>query len=57
MKIFKDYPLLLAWMLIITAISLYGLFHVKIELHLDTTEKARVSVKSTTSPLSFKEEK
>lgn len=57
MKIFKDYPLLLAWMIIITAISLYGLFHVKVELHLDSSDKAKISVKSTASPLSFKGDK
>jgi len=53
MRVFKDNPLLLIWLLILTVLVIYSLFHVRVSVNLNTPEKAQVSVKSNHSFLIF----
>lgn len=48
MKIFKDNPILLIWLVLITALVIFSFFRVKITVHLDTPEKSQIQMKTRT---------
>lgn len=51
MRIFKDNPILLIWLIILTALAVFSLFSVKVTVNLQVPDKASATVKtSQTNP-------
>ncbi len=49
MRIFKENPILLIWLIILTALAVFSLFSVKVTVNLQVPEKASASVKTNHS--------
>lgn len=44
-KLFKENPLLLIWLLVLTALVIFSLYHVKVTINLQMPEHAKASVR------------
>ena len=49
MKIFKEYPLLLIWMLLLTIAVGFSLFKVRVSVSLHTPQNAHIAIESKNS--------
>lgn len=49
MRVFKESPLLLIWLVLLTIAVVYSLYHVNVTINVQSPENAKVSVQSTSS--------
>lgn len=50
MKVFKENPLLLVWLILLTIAIVYSLYHVNVTVNVQSPENAKISVQSSSSP-------
>ncbi|MDX8431260.1 MAG: hypothetical protein SNF33_05610 [Candidatus Algichlamydia australiensis] len=53
MKILKENPILLAWLLILTGAVIFSFFHVRVTVNLHTPEEAKTSITMDRSSVGF----